>query len=363
MESEPNDQQLKQEYEFCKSIHEISTKAHDFMKEEKWNKAMELWKLLLVKLSDSHDAVVMSSECYIHLKNPQRALDELNKYMREDQTNEYAYYLHAFATYRSGNLESAIKVLNQLLERDPDNVKYKALFKLIRTIKKLKEEGNELFKKREYEQSISIYSQALELDPDADNINSMLHSNRAAAYMSSSQYEKAVDDCNVSLKYDPNHTKVIIRRARCLMSLERYEEAVADFEKALQQDEGNRDLRKEVKKARLELKKSKRKDYYKILGVGKDATPSEIKKGYRKMALIHHPDKNDDAEAEETFKNISEAYTVLSDPNKKQRYDSGADLEEEHGFGGHGFGGFSQEDLFAQFFSSHRGGGASFHFG
>ena len=62
------------------------------------------------------------------------------------------------------------------------------------------------------------------------------------------------------------------------------------------------------------MKKSKRKDYYKILGVEKDASEAEIKKAYRRLAIIHHPDKNpDDEQAAERFKDVGEAYETLSD--------------------------------------------------
>lgn len=74
-------------------------------------------------------------------------------------------------------------------------------------------------------------------------------------------------------------------------------------------------IAKEIRNAELELKKSKRKDYYKILGVDKDADENQIKKAYRKLAIIHHPDKNpDDPDAAERFKDIGEAYETLSDP-------------------------------------------------
>ena len=64
-------------------------------------------------------------------------------------------------------------------------------------------------------------------------------------------------------------------------------------------------------------------DYYKLLGVGKTASPEEIKKAYRKLALKHHPDRNKgNKEAEEQFKKISEAYAVLSDKEKRQQYDT-----------------------------------------
>ena len=64
------------------------------------------------------------------------------------------------------------------------------------------------------------------------------------------------------------------------------------------------------------------KDYYRILGVSKDASADEIKKGYRKIAMQHHPDRNPgDKDAEEKFKLASEAYEVLRDPDKREIYD------------------------------------------
>ncbi len=106
-----------------------------------------------------------------------------------------------------------------------------------------------------------------------------------------------------------------------------------------------------------------KRDYYEVLGVSKDASAEDIKKAYRKLALQYHPDRNPgDKVAEEKFKEAAEAYDVLSDANKRKRYDQfGFAAEGAGGFGGGA--GFSVEDIFRNFgdiFGGHFGGGGGF---
>lgn len=99
-----------------------------------------------------------------------------------------------------------------------------------------------------------------------------------------------------------------------------------------------------------------KRDYYEVLGVPKSVTPEELKKAYRKLAIKYHPDKNPgDKEAEEKFKEAAEAYDVLSDPEKRQKYDQYGHSMGPQGFPGGGAGGYystggmSMDDIFSAF--------------
>lgn len=104
-----------------------------------------------------------------------------------------------------------------------------------------------------------------------------------------------------------------------------------------------------------------KRDYYEVLGLSKGASDDEIKKAYRKMAKKYHPDVNKEAGAEEKFKEVNEAYEVLSDPQKKATYDQfgHAGMDGANFSGGQGFGGFEDfGDIFGSFFGGGFGGGS-----
>jgi molecular chaperone DnaJ len=107
---------------------------------------------------------------------------------------------------------------------------------------------------------------------------------------------------------------------------------------------------------------STRSDYYQILGISRESEPDEIKKAFRKLALQYHPDRNsEDASAEERFKEVNEAYSVLSDPEKRAQYDRfGHAGPVGQGYGGFGdFTGVGVEDIINDFFGGLFGGGGT----
>jgi len=212
----------------------------------------------------------------------------------------------------------------------------------------------------------TLYTEALEADPLCHVINSQLLANRATASIKLKNYQKGIDDCTKAIELDNKYAKAYMKRAHCYLQLEKYQESIKDWEVAQELEPDNKDAEIGLREAKIELKKSKHKNYYKVLGVEKNCTESDIKKAYRKLALQWHPDKNSSTEelkiqAEAKFKEITEAYSVLSDPDKRRKHDLGEDIEDERG-------GFNHSDIFSQFFSqgfgsSDFGGGGGRHHG
>lgn len=274
--------------------------------------------------------------------------------------NADAVFVRGLSLYYQDHTEKAFQHFQQVLRLAPDHRKARDALKRSKQLTTEKEAGNAAFRAGRLQEAYDMYSKALAIDPLNISTNSKLFCNRATVSAKLNKLQQAIEDCNKAIELDEGYIKAYLRRAKCNMDTEQYEDAVKDYEKVnkLQKSREHKHL---LQEAKIALKRSKRKDYYKILGVTKSASDDEIKKAYKKRALIHHPDrhahatKEEQKEEERKFKELSEAYSVLSDGKKKVRYDSGQDLEEM-GDGGQGFGDIDPNQIFQAFFGGGMGG-------
>jgi DnaJ family protein C protein 7 len=244
-----------------------------------------------------------------------KAQDIAINLLRENNQDPDALLIRARSYYGLGETDQALKSLKLCLGLDPD---MKSAIKLLRMVQKLvrtKEEGNTAFKAKDYRKAIELYTEAVSVDPANKDMNAKILQNRAQAYINLKEYDNAINDCTEALRLDPTYSKAQKMRAKAHGGAGNWEEAVQDYKAVAEANPAEKGIAEDIRRAEFELKKAQRKDYYKILGVGKDATETELKKAYRKLAIQYHPDKNrDGAAGDEKFKEIGEAYETLIDP-------------------------------------------------
>lgn len=131
-----------------------------------------------------------------------------------------------------------------------------------------------------WQQALNLYNEALTIDKNNKTVNAKLYFNKATVCAKLNQIKEAAEACTAALELDENYIKALLRRAKCYTELGEFEEAVKDYKKLYKIDK-NKENKQLLHEAEIALKKSKRKDYYKILGIEKTASEDDIKKAYR----------------------------------------------------------------------------------
>ncbi len=142
--------------------------------------------------------------------------------------------------------------------------------------------------------------------------------------------KKAIAYCDEALQWNEFSLHGLLSKAQRSMDAENFEAAISTLNTAKEHHPGAQQVQPLLQKAEIALRRSKEKDYYKVLGVPHDADDRQIKAAYRKMTKLHHPDKAikrgiSKEDAEKKMASINEAYEVLSDPELKARFDAGDD--------------------------------------
>eukprot|EP00274_Cyanoptyche_gloeocystis_P004964 CAMPEP_0196666342 /NCGR_PEP_ID=MMETSP1086-20130531/64443_1 /TAXON_ID=77921 /ORGANISM="Cyanoptyche gloeocystis , Strain SAG4.97" /LENGTH=491 /DNA_ID=CAMNT_0042003521 /DNA_START=40 /DNA_END=1515 /DNA_ORIENTATION=- len=359
---DPSCAEAKEEIKNIDTLEKDSDRCTELLRREQYGLALHtVTNSLLKQCPECADFKLMKARALIGLKQYDEASSICSEVMQRDGSSTDVLFLRGKALFHLSNMSAASKHLQEVLRQDPDHSESRILLKKVKALESSKNEGNEFFRCGKNQEAIDAYSQGIAVDANVPEFMATLYCNRAAAAMKLSRFKEAVDDCSKALELNPTYTKALSRRAAAYRSMGEYEAAVRDLEKLAQMDDVNSEVLQTLRQVKLELKKSKRKDFYKILGITQSADDDEIRKAYKLMALKWHPDKNQESpEAKETaekmFKDVAEAYSILSDPAKRRRYDAGADLEEIEQ-GGPNFGGADPSQLFQMFFGGGGGGG------
>ncbi|EOY07800.1 Mamallian P58IPK isoform 1 [Theobroma cacao] len=305
-------------------------------------KALEyLDKVVLVFSPACSKAKLLKVKLLLAAKDYSIAISETGYILKEDENNLEALLLRGRAYYYLADHDVAQRHYQKGLRLDPEHSELKKAYFGLKNLLKKTKSAEDNVNKGKLRLAAEDYKGALALDPNHLAYNVHLHLGLCKVLVKLGRGKDALNSCSEALNIDGELLEALVQRGEAKLLTEDWEGAVEDLKSAAQRSPQDMNIREALMRAEKALKMSKRKDWYKILGVSKTASVAEIKRAYKKLALQWHPDKNVDnrEEAEEQFREIAAAYEVLGDEEKRSRYDRGEDIEDM-GTGGGGFNPF-----------------------
>ncbi|KAL3446829.1 hypothetical protein BJX65DRAFT_109883 [Aspergillus insuetus] len=292
--------------------------------------------------------------------------------------------------YTLGDSERGVAQIRKCLHSDPDSKPCNRLYRREKQIIKRLQKLQDAVSARKFNNAINLLvgtsgeagliddvkgdvEQAREAGHIFSDSQGQLYASLVAqtceAYSEVHMPKRATPFCSEALELNPQSLPALLFKGQVALDDERYDEALRILSAAKDNHPQSREVQELLRKATMLEKRSRQKDYYKVLGVSKDADEKEIKRAYRQLIKKHHPDKVlsqgvTKEEAEKKMAAINEAYEVLSDPELRRGYDNGVDpndpeSQRQNPFQGSPFGHGGGQQFF---FQQGGGGGPQFKF-
>uniref|UniRef100_A0A0N4ZLA7 J domain-containing protein n=1 Tax=Parastrongyloides trichosuri TaxID=131310 RepID=A0A0N4ZLA7_PARTI len=304
------------------------------------------------------------AKCYENIGEVQKAITDLRAVTKLASDSRETYLEVSKLHYNIGDIESSLVQIRECLKLDPDDKNCFAFYKKVKKLAKLKEQIEKAIEKKKWMDCLNKAVEIFKAEKENDRIQLDTFRYTCKCNMKAGHSAEAIQDCTQVLdNLNADDVEVLVDRAEAYIINENYESAVEDYKRAHELDENNNSINEGYQKAQRLLKQSKKKDYYKILGLKRNANKNDVMRAYRKLARKWHPDNFQDEKekkkAEAMFIDIAAAKEVLSDPEKKAQFDNGQDpLDPESQQGSHahpfthgfhhfqqgGFGGFDFGD-------------------
>lgn len=339
--------------------------AKEASKKKDWEACISQAGIAISTASQTLPLRQMRAKCRLERGETIEALNDLQHVLQINPSmSEPAMQVSAMYFYSLGETEKGLESVRRCLHSDPDSKSCSRLFKRQKKIDKQIRKARQLMEKRSFSAAAKLLATSgddiglLELvkedtkeyralgviHPKArEQLLTALLELACDAYIEMNSHKRAQPYCTELLAHNPDALPGILHKAQSLLDADSFDEAARLLSAAKEQHRDSARLNDLLQKAQLLLKRSKTKDYYKVLGVERDANAKEIKRAYIRLSKLHHPDKaaSPDARpaAERKMAQINEAYEVLSDTELRARFDAGDDPNDpQAGRGGPGGG-------------------------
>uniref|UniRef100_A0A8D0GXV4 DnaJ homolog subfamily C member 3 n=1 Tax=Sphenodon punctatus TaxID=8508 RepID=A0A8D0GXV4_SPHPU len=342
LQSNPSDNEEKEaRTQLMKSdeMQRIHSQALSAYQQENYAEAITLFDEILTVFVWDAELRELRADCYIKEGEPGKAINDLKAATKLKNDNTDAFYKISTIYYQLGDHELSLSEVRECLKLDQDHKMCFSHYKQVKKLNKQIESAEELVREGRYTDAISKYKSVMKTEPEVPIYTTQAKERICHCFSKDKQSAEAIKVCTEVLQMEPSSVNALKDRAEAYLLEDRYEEAIQDYETAQTHSENDQQIREGLERAQRMLKQSQKKDYYKILGVKRNARKQEIIKAYRKLASQWHPDNFQDEEekktAEKKFIDIAAAKEVLIDPEMRRKFDAGEDpLDAESQQGG-----------------------------
>ncbi|XP_041926221.1 dnaJ homolog subfamily C member 3b [Alosa sapidissima] len=357
-------QEAREQLSRADELEELQEMAHHAHHQGDYAKTIDILERVIEISPWDPESRELRAGCFIRLGDPRKAIQDLTPAAKLRTDNRAAYLKLSKLHYQLGEHQESLNQVRECLKLDQDDKECFAHYKQVKKLSKQMDSAEELILEQRFQEAADKYELVMKTEPTVQFYTSKAKERICHCLVQIKRSREAVDACTEAHQLDPQNLHILRDRAEAYIQLQDYEKAVEDYQEAREFDNENQEIREGLDRAQKLLKQSRKRDYYKILGVGRNANKQEIIKAYRKLAQQWHPDnfqsETDKKEAEKKFIDIASAKEVLTDPEMRQKFDAGEDpLDPESQQGGGGREG-AWPFGFNPFESG--GGGGNYHF-
>lgn len=320
--------------------------AQAFMRGRDYHAAVELISKVLEICPWSPMLRELRAEAHTALGDHMSAISDIRSTTRLLSDNTAGFFKLSLLYYKLGQVPESLKEIRECLKLDPEHKDCFPHYKKVKKVDKQLNDAQEALQANDFKKCIDAANKVLTSEPTVANIRFQAFDKLCQCYQKDDQVSESLRSCQDALEIhqDP---RVLCDRAEVYIASGMFDEALRDYHKALDLEEDYQRAKKGIQRAQKLQKQAERRDYYKILGVSRNAGKQEIIKAYRKMAQKWHPDnfqqdENEKKIAEKKFIDIAAAKEVLTDPEKRQKFDNGDDPLDPESGGHHGFNPFQE---------------------
>jgi len=290
----PNDSEVDELINSVNNVKHLISNAKSEFRKKNYQQAIQYLSDAIQHCPQNLEIRKMRAESYYKINEVEMAIGDYSRAIKLQPDNTDILVKVGELNLTIGEIESALNEVKECLRRDPEHKQCKALFKKIKKLDRSLKFIDKSVEQKKWKDIVDKINDGLATEVEALNANKLKYKIYFAGCKANLRLKKAEvakNMCSKGLEIDNQDVELLINRAEASMLLEDYDAALRDYSTAHEYSPRDQRVIEGYQKAQRLQKMANRKDYYKILGVKKTATKREIKKAYRKLAQIYHPDK------------------------------------------------------------------------